>query len=97
MLVGKDISPFGKLQIVVVLFTLITGSLLNANVFGNIALIILEMKSKASTVEYIIDASNTAMKGIGLGEDLNMRIVSYIRMNLKTLDQQEELAFFSRL
>lgn len=41
--VGEDIFPTRELQIFFVIATLLLGALLNANIFGNIALIILEL------------------------------------------------------
>lgn len=49
------------------LFTVVAlmmGSLLNANIFGNIAVILSSIQLKASLHQDIIDTSNTAMKGI---------------------------------
>ena len=41
--VGEDVLPTRELQISFVVATLLLGALLNANIFGNIALIILEL------------------------------------------------------
>ena len=73
---------------------LLIGSLLNANMFGNIALIISEIKMKSNMAQEIIDTSNTAMKGIGLNKDLNSRIVNYIKSNVGNADYHEQLHFF---
>jgi hypothetical protein len=66
MFVGKDIRPVGSEQVLFVSAALMLGALLNANIFGNLALIILEIKQKSNAVQEIIDTSNTAMKGIKL-------------------------------
>lgn len=46
LFIGKDIRPVGASQLLFVSGVLLIGSLLNANIFGNIALIILDLKFK---------------------------------------------------
>lgn len=48
MFVGKDIRPITIYQLMFVGLCLLVGSLLNANMFGNIALIITEIKMKSN-------------------------------------------------
>lgn len=86
LFIGKDIRPVGSQQLLFVSGVLLIGSLLNANIFGNIALIILDLKFKTIQEQEIIDTSNTAMKGIRLDISLNTRIVTYLRANLGNAD-----------
>lgn len=91
LLVGKDIVPVGRQQVLFTVVALMLGSLLNANIFGNIAVIVSEIKLKGSLHQDVIDTSNTAMRGIKMNADLNSRMVTYIKRNLGMADMKEEL------
>jgi hypothetical protein len=54
------------------------GALLNANIFGNIALLASEIRKKQTALAEVIDTSNTAMKSIYLNQELTVKTVSYI-------------------
>ena len=73
---------------------LLIGSLLNANIFGNLALIILEIKQKSNAVQEIIDTSNTAMKGIKLAANLQTKVVTYLKTNVGNADFANQMRFF---
>jgi hypothetical protein len=44
---GNDITPIGMYQITISAFGIILGALINANIFGNMALIIGDLNMKA--------------------------------------------------
>lgn len=57
------------------------GALLNANIFGNIALLASEIRKKQTALAEVIDTSNTAMRSIYLNQELTVKIISYIWCN----------------
>jgi hypothetical protein len=53
-----------------VAFFVTAGAILNANIFGNMAMLISEMNKKTSEFQGQIDSANTAMKNLGIDPDL---------------------------
>jgi hypothetical protein len=70
------------------------GAIVNANIFGNMALIVQSLNAKFSEFQGQIDTANTAMKNIKLPEELQTRVIQYMQYQQSTLDQQKELEKF---
>lgn len=70
MLNGNELGPRDNTQLAFVSLILVLGAIINANIFGNMAVIIQELNKKASRFQEKIDIANTAMKNMKLPGEL---------------------------
>jgi len=70
LLTGNDIGPRGSVQVAFVTFFITIGAIINANMFGELAVIVSTMNRKTSQFHEKLDVWNTAMKNLGLPENL---------------------------
>lgn len=91
LLTGNDIVPRGTFQIAFVAASITMGAIINANIFGNMALIISDLNRKSSEFQSQIDTANTAMKNMQLTQEIQTKVISYLQYIQQTLDQQNEL------
>lgn len=94
LLTSNDLGPVGRFQTIIVVSGILMGSIANANIFGNMALLISEMNKKEENFQMIIDTSNTAMKNLDLPPSIHVRIVTYLNYIYPGMDQQKELLLF---
>lgn len=66
LLTGNDIVPRGTFQVAFVATFITIGAIINANIFGNMALIISDLNRKSAEFQGQIDTANTAMKNMKL-------------------------------
>ena len=64
MLNGDELGPRTIKALWFISGILILGAVINANIFGNLAVIIGELNKKASRFQENIDTANTAMKNL---------------------------------
>jgi hypothetical protein len=62
------------------------GAIINANIFGNMALIISDLNRKSAEFQAQIDTANTAMKNMKLPQDIQTKVISYLQYIQQTLD-----------
>ena len=98
LLTGNDIIPRGTFQIAFVAIFITIGAIINANIFGNMALIISDLNKKSAEFQTQIDTANTAMKNMHLPQHLQTEVISYLNYIQQTLDHQNELIeFFDKI
>ena len=78
LLTSNDLGPVGRLQTTTVTACVLMGAICNANIFGNMALLISDMNRKNDQFQTMIDTSNTAMNHLKLPKDIHVRIVTYL-------------------
>lgn len=61
LLTGNDILPVGDIQIFFVLFSNTLGAIINANILGNMAVLIQDLNKKTDAFQKKMDRVNTAM------------------------------------
>lgn len=66
LLTGNDIIPRGTFQVAFTASSITMGAIINANIFGNMALIISDLNRKSAEFQAQIDTANTAMKNMKL-------------------------------
>jgi len=93
-LCGNDISPPNIYMIWTGIFSLITGALMNANIFGTITSIFQSMNRRAQKFQEQIDMVNTNMKNMKLPEDIQTEIREFMFTTQNTLDNQTEMNQF---
>ena len=94
MLTGNDVGPRGNFQVAFVTVSLLLGAIINANIFGNMAVLLQGINRKASRFQEHIDTANTAMKNMKLPEEIQKRVQNYMMYTQSTLDHQKELDAF---
>ena len=55
------------------------GAIINANIFGNMALIIQNLNIKSTEFQESIDLANTAMKNLNMPSNLQKDVVAYLQ------------------
>ena len=78
MLAGNEVGPRNTESVVFVAIVLIIGAIINAKIFGNMAVIIQELNKKASRFQEKIDAANTAMKNMKIPPELRHKVINYL-------------------
>lgn len=64
MLGGNDVGPRGEFQLHFVSIMLFTGAIINALIFGNMAVMVQSLSRKASLFQEKIENANEAMKNL---------------------------------
>ena len=70
ILSGNEINPTGTFNVMVISFLYLTGSLIIANIFANITVIISNLNSKTQQFEEKINVANTSMTNMNLPDVL---------------------------
>lgn len=70
MLTGNDLGPRGSFQTAAIAFFVFIGAIINANIFGELAVLLSSINKKAMEFQSKIDTANTAMKNIKLPNNI---------------------------
>ena len=71
--------------------------MINANIFGNMAVLLQGINRKASQFQEKLDTANTAMKNMKISDILQQKVQNYIMSTESTLNIQRELQSFLNL
>lgn len=94
---GNDLFPQGTTQIIFATLLTFAGAIINANIFGNIAVLLQQINRKAANFQEKLENANAAMKSLGIDEELQKRIQLHLMSTQDSLDLQEELNIFLRM
>lgn len=94
MLGGNDIGPRGTLQLLFLAALLFAGAIINANIFGNIAVLLQQLNRKATTFQEKIENAHSAMKSLAVPENIQEQVQKYLDYTQSTSDHQQELNRF---
>ena len=72
-------------------FIMLMSAMVNANIFGAMAVMIQQMNRKSVEFQEKIDLSNTAMKNLKLSSGIQRAVADYLIYTQNTQDQQKEL------
>jgi len=97
MLGGNDIGPRGEFQLGFVVICLILGAIINANIFGNMAVILSALNRKASLFQEKLETANETMKNLKVPQPIQDEVKSYLTYTQSTLDHQKELDMFFKM
>lgn len=97
LLAGNDLGPRGDLQLIFCVITLLICAIINANIFGNLAVLVSALNRKSTQFQEKFDTVNTAMKNMKLPEETQKRVQNYIMSTQSTLDHQQEMDAFLKL
>jgi len=68
ILSGGDVGPRDSYQLFFSTYTILIGAIVNANIFGNLAVLVSQMNHKQTVFQDKVDTANTAMKNMRLPE-----------------------------
>lgn len=97
MLGGSDIAPRNDMQKINIIVVMLMGAFINANIFGNMAVIVQELNQKASKFQEKIDIANTSMKSMKLPAYLQDKVRDYLFYTQSNLEHQRELEDFKAM
>ena len=97
LLAGNDIGPRRDLQLIFCVTTLLIWAIINANIFGNLAVLVSALNRKSTKFQEKLDTVNTAMKNMKLPEETQKKVQNYIMSTQSTLDHQQEMDSFLKL
>lgn len=97
MLTGNDLGPREIPQIIFCSATLTAGAIINANIFGELAVILASLNRKATTFQGKLDTANAAMRNLGLDNKLQVQITGFLTYSKALLESQEELGAFLQM
>lgn len=97
-MVGNEIAPRNNLQTIFATFVVISGALLSAFIFGNIAALMATMNRRTNYFDQIMDLSSSMMKSVRLPANMQDEVYSYLLTIQDTPYLQQDIErFFSIL
>jgi hypothetical protein len=75
-------------------FIMLFSAMVNANVIGQVAVLIGDMSKKSVKFQQQVDTANTAMKNMGISNEMQKKVREFLLNTQSTQDQQEELDGF---
>lgn len=97
VLTGNDVGPRNSFQLLVISLFITLGAIINANMFGEFAVLLAALNRKATLFQEKIDIANTAMKNMNLPEHIQGRVIGFLRYTNTLLESQKELEIFLKL
>lgn len=97
MLTGNDLGARNTVQLFFIAGAVTAGAIVNANIFGELAVILSSLNRKATLFQAKLDIANTAMKNLSLPEKLQVRVTGFLTYSKALLESQEELECFLRM
>lgn len=94
LLAGNDNSPQTDFEITFVTVMLVAAAIINANIFGNIAVILQQLNRKQASFHEKIENAAGTMRNLSIPENLQNRVHGYLTSTQSTLDQQKEFDSF---
>lgn len=89
------IGPRDVKELSFVSTTILVGAIINAYIFGNLAVIIQDLKKKSMKFQEKIDIANTAMKkNLKINKELHLKVINYLLYTQSNRDHQKELEQF---
>ena len=83
LLAGNDMSPQGYAQIIFATIMLFAASIINANIFGNIAVLLQQIYRKSSNFQEKLEMATSTMKNINIPDKLQkVRLQTFVDMKI---------------
>jgi hypothetical protein len=94
LLGGNEMGPRTDLELFFINMSLILCAIINANIFGEMAVLVQSQGRKSQMFQEQVDNANTAMKSMTINMQYQDEIREFIITTQGTKDQQDELAKF---
>jgi hypothetical protein len=91
---GNELGPQTEIQYIYIVFVNLTGAIVNAIIFGDLAVLIDSLLRASSVNQAQIDTANIAMANIALKEEIREDVREYFQAVQLTQSQQQELDDF---
>ena len=78
-MMGNDIFPSGDAQVFFVVTANTFGAILNANILGNMAVLIQDLNKKTDAFQKKLDKINTAMQNIKMPQDIQAKVFGFLQ------------------
>ena len=86
LVTGNDVGPRDTLQVIVGSIGLFLGAIINANIFGELAVLVSQLNAKSTEFQTKLTKINTTIKNLKLPRDLEDKIRDYIITNQSALE-----------
>ena len=97
MLTGNDVGPRNEYQLIFLTIALGMGAIINANIIGELAVILSKLNRKSTIFQAKLDTANDAMRNLGLPEKLQVEITGFLTYSKSLLESQEILEEFLQM
>ena len=94
LMTGNDAFPVGDLQVFFVVLANTVGAIINANILGNMAVLIQDLNKKTDAFQKKLDQVNTAMHNIMIPPDIQSKVVGFLQYTQQSQENQKELNLF---
>ena len=94
LMTGNDAFPVGDLQVFFVVLANTVGAIINANILGNMAVLIQDLNKKTDAFQKKLDQVNTAMHNIMIPPDIQSKVVGFLQYTQQSQENQKELTLF---
>ena len=94
---GNDIGPRNTFQVFIGSMGLFLGAIINANILGELAVLVSQLNAKSAEFQNKITQINTTIKNLKIPKELEDKVREYIITNQSSLEGQQELSRFMKL
>jgi len=94
----NEVGPTNPKQLLLVIFLMVVASILNAIIFGEIAVLVQQLDQKDIELQNTLDNANTAMRNLAIPDNIQENIREYLMsVNDNKTQQNEMIEFFNTL
>lgn len=94
---GNDVAPRGAVQVIFATFGLFMGAIINATIFGELAVIVSQLSVRSAQFQTKLTKVNTTVANLKLPRSLAMKIKDFMVANQSNLEGQDQLQRFLSL
>lgn len=94
LLAGNELGPRDEQQLIFLSLALGMGAIINANIIGELSVILSKLNRKSANFQEKLDIANDAMRHLGLPEKMQVEITGFLTYSKALLESQEELEEF---
>ena len=76
---GNELGPKETIELIYIVMINLIGAIVNAYIFGELAVLIAQIDRKVGRFQHVFDAANTSMTNIGLPKILQEEIRTYFK------------------
>ena len=74
----NEVGPTNPKQLLLVIFLMVVASILNAIIFGEIAVLVQQLDQKDIELQNTLDNANTAMRNLAIPDNIQENIREYL-------------------
>jgi CRP-like cAMP-binding protein len=97
MLGGNDVGPRGTIQLFFVACILLLSAIINANIFGNMAVLIQSYNKKGGKFQEKVEYATETMNHLKVSNEIRDSVKKYLNYTHNTADQHNDLELFLKM